>query len=295
MQILDLFSGIGGFSLGLERAGMTTAAFCEIDPFCRQILRKHWPDTPIFTDVRTIRNEFTGTIELICGGYPCQPFSVAGKRKGQADDRHLWPEMFACIKHYQPTWVIGENVAGHISMGLDDVLFDLESEGYAVRVFVLPACAIGAPHRRDRVWTIAHTHSERSNRRRKIINRQNRKRPSHSDEQNHRNKIQRKTPASPECHHQYATDTVCDGIQRRFEEKIQRLTGFSWCKDIRKVEEYFGSPSIPQPLICRDDYGFSKRVDRLRSLGNAVVPQITEIIGRAIMAIEHSLHTNKEN
>ena len=157
LRVLDLFSGIGGFSLGLERTGgFETAAFCEYEDFPRQVLAKHWPDVPCFPDVRELKGEdVDGSIDVICGGYPCQPFSTAGQRRGQEDDRHLWPEFSRIVDELRPAWVIGENVAGHISMGLDDVLSDLERQGYACRAFVIPACATGAPHRRDRVWTIA--------------------------------------------------------------------------------------------------------------------------------------------
>jgi len=157
LRVLDLFSGIGGFSLGLERTGgFETAAFCEYEDFPRQVLAKHWPDVPCFPDVRELKGEdVDGSIDVICGGYPCQPFSQAGKRRGKEDDRHLWPEFSRLVAELRPAWVIGENVAGHISMGLDDVLSDLERQGYACRTFVIPACATGAPHRRDRVWTIA--------------------------------------------------------------------------------------------------------------------------------------------
>jgi DNA (cytosine-5)-methyltransferase 1 len=156
LKVLDLFSVIGGFSLGLERTGgFETVAFCEIDPFCQKVLKKHWPDVPIYNDVRTLN--YDGPVDVITGGYPCQPFSLAGKRQGESDDRHLWPAMFSLVKKHRPSWVIGENVAGHIGMGLDDVLSDLEGEAYAVRTFVIPACAVDAPHRRDRVWIVAHT------------------------------------------------------------------------------------------------------------------------------------------
>jgi DNA (cytosine-5)-methyltransferase 1 len=155
LKLLDLFSGIGGFSLGLERTGgFETVAFCEYDEKAQKVLKKHWPDVPIYKDVRTL--DYDGTVDIITGGYPCQPFSVAGKRKGTEDDRHLWPSMFSLIKKHKPNWVIGENVAGHINMGLDSVLIDLESEGYTVRTFLIPAVAINAPHRRDRVWIVAN-------------------------------------------------------------------------------------------------------------------------------------------
>lgn len=158
MRVLDLFSGIGGFSLGLERAGMQTVAFCERDEYCRAVLAKHWPGVPCFDDIHNIDADGLGRlgrIDLVCGGFPCQPFSVAGRQKGKDDDRHLWPEMHRVIALARPTWVIGENVAGLIAMALDDVLADLESIGYTTRTFVIPAAAVGAPHRRDRLWIIA--------------------------------------------------------------------------------------------------------------------------------------------
>lgn len=170
MFMLDLFSGIGGITLAAEWAGIETVAFCEIDPYCQKVLRKHWPDVPIFDDVRKLTKQTLigagvidddRTIDLISAGYPCQPFSVAGKRGGAEDDRHLWPEVFRLIKELRPTWVLGENVAGHVTLGLDDVLADLESIGYTAQAFVVPACAVGAPHRRDRVFIVAYSNSKR--------------------------------------------------------------------------------------------------------------------------------------
>ena len=158
LKILDLFSGIGGFSLGLEATGhFETAAFCEIDPYCKQVLKKHWPDVPIFDDIRQLKGTDIGTIDIITGGYPCQPFSVAGKQKAEQDPRHLWPEYFRLIQELKPTWVIGENVSGHIKLGLDSVLEDLASEGYSTRTFSISAASIGANHKRERVWTVAYS------------------------------------------------------------------------------------------------------------------------------------------
>ncbi len=139
VNVLDLFSGIGGFSLGLERAGMSTVAFCEIEKFPRAVLAKHWPGVPIYDDVRTLtadRLDRDGVprIDLVCGGYPCQPFSHAGKRGGTSDPRHLWPEMRRVVGEVRPAWVTAENVTGHITMGLDQVLADLEADGYAGRL-----------------------------------------------------------------------------------------------------------------------------------------------------------------
>jgi len=153
-KVLDLFSGIGGFSLGLEATGaFRTIAFCEQDRFCQAVLRKHWPGIPIYPDVKTF--DFQGECDVITGGYPCQSFSVAGKRKGAADDRHLWPHMFEIVAQKKPSYVICENVYGHVSMGLDQVLLDLASQNYTCLPFVVGACAVNAPHRRQRVWVIA--------------------------------------------------------------------------------------------------------------------------------------------
>ena len=158
IRILDICSGIGGFSLGLESTGgFDTVAFCEFDDFCRKVLNKHWPDVPIYKDLKEIGNEPERIIQdfdLICGGIPCQPFSVAGKKKGKEDDRHLWPYMYEIIKHKKPTWVIVENVGGFVNVALDDVCLDLEAQGYATQSFVIPACSVEAPHRRDRVWIL---------------------------------------------------------------------------------------------------------------------------------------------
>jgi DNA (cytosine-5)-methyltransferase 1 len=165
LKVLDLFSGLGGFSLGLERTGyFKTIAFCEIDKYCSLILDKHWKGIKIYNDVRKINKEQFDTDgieypDIITGGFPCQPFSVAGKQKGTGDDRHLWPEMFRIIKTFKPKFVIGENVKGLINIQ-DGVVFetvctDLESEGYEVQAFNIPAAGVGAPHRRERIWILA--------------------------------------------------------------------------------------------------------------------------------------------
>ena len=156
MRLLDLFSGIGGFSYAAETliGGYETVAFCEMDEFCQKVLKKHWPQVPIFDDVRTLDATRLGRIDIVTGGYPCQPFSQAGRRQGEEDERHLWPEMLRIIKSCQPRYVLAENVAGHVTMGLDQVLTDLEDQGYTTRPIIVPACAKNAPHRRDRVWII---------------------------------------------------------------------------------------------------------------------------------------------
>lgn len=159
---LDLFSGLGGFSLAFESAGFKTIGFSEVDPYASAILKKHWPEVPNFGDVRTIPTEsLVGRVDVITGGFPCQPFSVAGKRRGKDDERHLWPAMLRVIDAIRPDWVCGENVPGIVGMVLADILSDLEATGYQCAPFIIPACAVGAPHIRDRIWIIAHATGER--------------------------------------------------------------------------------------------------------------------------------------
>ena len=165
MRLLDLFSGIGGFSYAAEKlvGGYKTVAFCEMDEFCQKVLQKHWPEIPIYDDVRTLDATRLGRIDIVTGGYPCQPFSQAGKRQGEKDERHLWPEMLRIIKSCKPRYVVAENVAGHVNMGLDQVLTDLEDQGYTTRPIIIPACAKNAPHRRDRVWIIGELTTNTNN------------------------------------------------------------------------------------------------------------------------------------
>ena len=163
LKTLDLFSGIGGFARGLEATDFfETSCFIEQEPYCQAVLRYHWPDVPVLGDIKNVRRSDLPDPDpdVICGGFPCQPFSHAGRQQAQDDPRHLWPEMFRLIRECRPTWVVGENVAGIISLGLDEVLSDLESEGYATRTFNIPACAVGAPHIRQRLWIVAHADSE---------------------------------------------------------------------------------------------------------------------------------------
>ena len=252
MKVLDLFSGIGGFSLGLERAGMETIAFCEFDKHARKVLTKHWPHVPIHHDVRTLdARQYRGTVSVVCGGYPCQPFSVAGKQEGAADDRHLWPSMLRIIKQARPTWVIAENVTGHIALGLDEVLSSLEAEGYAATTLVIPACALNAHHRRDRVW---------------IIGRLGNIQPSIQSQQ-------------------VLANASIDRLQRRSEESLPRVSDLQ--SKLTGGSEAVGIvPHPSQSGISGITHGVPGRVDRIKRLGNAVVPQIPEVIGRAIMAME---------
>ena len=259
MKVLDLFSGIGGFSLGLERAGMETVAFCEVDAFCRQVLAKHWPNVRIHDDVRTLDgSEYRGTVDVVCGGFPCQPFSLAGKRAGADDDRHLWPEMLRIIREVQPRYVIGENVAGFVNMELDNCLSDLEAIGYACGAFVIPACAVDAQHRRDRVWILANANGD-----------------SESG-----SAVYAETRSKPEVDVPNAASALEQGggLPGGVSEEHLKSNGGSTDS---------GRPAPcqwkPEPRVGRVVNGVPRRMDRLKSLGNAVVPQVVEQIGLAIM------------
>lgn len=161
MTHASLFSGIGGFDLAAEWAGWTNAFNCEIDSFCRKVLKYHFPDAEQYEDIK--KSDFSkwrDRIDVLTGGFPCQPFSLAGKRKGTEDDRYLWPEMLGVIRTIQPRWAVGENVYGIVNwsdgMVFDTVCSDLEAAGYEVQPYIIPACGVGAPHRRDRCWFVAH-------------------------------------------------------------------------------------------------------------------------------------------
>ena len=267
MKVLDLFSGIGGFSLGLEWAGMETIAMCEKDKFCRQVLAKHWPDITIHEDIRKLDGrEYKNAIDVVCGGFPCQPFSVAGKQLGKEDDRHLWPEMFRLVQELRPTWVIGENVAGHINMGLDEVLADLENENYTARTFVIPACAVDAHHRRDRVWTVAHTSSGSRRDSESIVGRQDNETKRSQDT----NTVVR---SSENVAHSNGSQCQRNSSAIRTSSKYSDTGGPSWWK--------------PEPDVGRVANGVPRRSHRLKQLGNAVVPQVVEQIAKSIWNIEH--------
>ena len=157
---LDLFSGIGGFALAARWAGLETIGFCEMDPYCQKVLAHHWPGVPITEDVHDLDGrDFPGPF-LLSGGFPCQPFSLCGSRKGNEDDRAIWPQMARIVREARPTWVLAENVVGITNMALDGVLADLEFMGYAVQTFNIPACGKNAPHRRERIWIVAHSGSK---------------------------------------------------------------------------------------------------------------------------------------
>lgn len=268
MRHLDLFSGIGGFALAAQMTGgFETVAFCEIDKYCQRVLRKNFPNIPIHDNVKTLNGNEYGPIEIITGGYPCQPFSHAGKRSGANDDRHLWPEVFRVARSIKPRWLLLENVAGHITLGLDDVLFDLDSIGYTAQPFIVPACAVDAKHRRDRVWIVANS---------------NRLRMEGAWTEQQTTGISGKSEAMADTNserfqgggHEWnaAGSSRLRGGTRRNEKQTIHQTGATW---------------TPEPAVGRVANGIPNRVDRLRGLGNAIVPQVATVILSAIRETDH--------
>lgn len=279
LTVGSLFSGIGGFDLGLERAGFKIKWQVEINEFCQKILTKHWPKVPKFRDIRDCGEHNLEAVDLICGGFPCQPFSIAGKRKGKEDERALWPEMLRVISELKPAWVVGENVAGFISLGLDDCLSDLENQGYETQAFIIPACAINAPHKRDRVWIVAYAESSRNNNngrlRTKFKNGDRREVVAGNEIGVYKKEILT-----------YAASARLEGTLRQSESGDRgRFTAQDRGQSQIGDKDWFKITT----KLCRVDNGLSsrlhktERIDRLKALGNAVVPQIPEIIGRMIL------------
>jgi DNA (cytosine-5)-methyltransferase 1 len=240
MKVLDLFSGIGGFSLGLERAGMETVAFCEFEPHAQAVLRKHWPEIPIFDDVRELDGkQFRGTVDVVCGGSPCQDFSQAGTQEGVNGERSgLYREMLRIISECRPKYWIFENVPGLLTgeqgRWFGQFLYDLAKIGYDAEWHCVSASYIGAPHQRDRIWVIAYPNLQR-----------------------------------------------CQGVAKIAHHLKQQVELMRSAAPFRRL------PDLPEPRTCGSNDGIPRLLDRLKRLGNAVVPQIPEAIGRAIMDYEN--------
>ena len=334
MKHVDLCSGIGGFALGFEWAGLSQPVlFCDIEPWSRQVLAKHWPDVPISDDVKELASDAGRLVpdcDILTAGYPCQPFSVAGQQRGAEDDRHIWPEIFAIVQEKRPAWCVFENVSGHITLGLDQVLSDLEGEGYAIQPFVIPACAVDAPHRRDRVWIVAHTNSH-----------------GQPDGTKHEQRLERannvgNSDSSQCCWDIEATEqggrqqgfaarreNVADTDSNGWQQMSYRESGQAgrggkqiheqeWDADSTQETYVFNADSVrcegrtsqqisgvrkesrqsvgasadqlrfwpTEPSVGRVAHGIPRRVDRLKGLGNAIVPAIAMRIGQTIKAVE---------
>lgn len=315
---LSLFSGIGGLDLAAEMAGFQTVGQCEWADYPTKVLEKHWPSVPRWRDIRTLTGdsfyEKTGmrTVDVISGGFPCQPFSVAGKRRGKEDDRYLWPEMLRVISELRPTWVVGENVAGIVNMALDQVYADLENEGYSVQSLIIPACAVDAPHRRDRVcivgWKRSACNLFYSN--------------SESAEYKNIGKSEKGKQERPRVGGLYTdvsdSDNGCRTLRRDGELPAVEESGGSWANHGGGAPEHGGGERrAAQPGLGGVDDGLSAwmdrgmsapgywmpepdgvpritqkrehRSDRLKCLGNAVVPQQFYPVFQAIADIERGI------
>ena len=239
----SLFSGIGGLDLGLERAGMQCRWQSEIEPYCVKVLQKHWPHVQNLGDINGIEWERVEPVDVICGGYPCQPFSVAGARNGAEDARHLWPRFADAIRVLRPRYALLENVTGHLSLGFGDVLADLAACGYDTQWDCVPAAAVGAPHLRDRVFVIA-TRSDMAD-----------------------------------------TDSVVMG-QRRITQPDPTTCRSGRYNRSRETTDDLWQWWQTEPDVDRVADGIPARVDRLRALGNAVVPQVAQHVAQTIIEME---------
>lgn len=310
---LSLFSGIGGLDLAAEWAGFKTVGQCEWAEYPTKVLEKHWPDVPRWKDIRTLTGgnfyERTGlrTVDIISGGFPCQPFSVAGKQRGKEDDRYLWPEMVRVIKELRPTWVVGENVAGIINLALDTVLSDLESEGYSTRTFLFPAHAVGAPHRRYRTAIVGYTEHNGQPSIQKLRSHEETGNKWWKEEQEAAGKLKGAdrsidVPSICGCEHGSKQNSQITAISeserlqgdwsggeqicspRCEERKSERHSDYR-----RGVPEYVtGEWWATEPELGRVANGIPNRVERLKRLGNAVVPQQFYPVFKAIADIERS-------
>ena len=265
MKVGDLFSGIGGFSLGLNWAGFETSWFVESSEFCQKVLEKH---TPIYDDIQSFIRLSKGvkidSPDIITGGPPCQPFSRAGERKGEKDDRDLWSEMLEVVKTHRPDWVIYENVDGAVDMVVDLVIHDLESAGYSTQPFIIPACSLGAFHRRDRTFIIASLSNSKTKRL---------ERPDST----WKTRSKRRSVQLSRRHSKSAKRGVgggADGISERLEQSSH-------------LNELKQGPTVHHKGKSAD------HIERLKALGNAVLPQIPFVIGTLIKNIENKEKSNE--
>ena len=296
LRHFEVCSGSGGFSLGFRWAALSEpVAFCEIDPYCQKVLAKNFPNIPIFNDVKELVNdrpESTRTIpdhDILTSGYPCQPFSVAGQRRGEEDERNIWRFVFEIVKRKHPTWCVFENVYGHIAMGLDQVLHDMESEGYTTQTFVVPACGLNAPHKRDRLWIVcnlADTESEG-------LQGLDKRSPTISAERDEITDIRTKgsrdkNVANSKCMGRESRTSVREELARK-----ESHGKFNNRSTDGSAQERARSWWDVEPNVGRVAYGIPSRVDRLRGLGNAIVPQIAMQIGLSIKEAMNDDYTKK--
>lgn len=312
MNHASLFSCIGGFDLAAKEVGWNNVFQCEIDPFCQSVLKYYFPKTVLYEDIK--RTDFTswkGKIDVLTGGFPCQPFSVAGQRKGADDDRYLWPEMLRVIRETRPRWVIGENVAGITNMVqpgsetdvetksdqdeenyketileqeyiINTICDDIEREVYSVQPIIIPACGVGAPHRRDRVWFIAHSNGSRE--------------LQFGERRDIRDKEQYDQDKEPERHEQPSRFGGSGEAYVISDSDNERLSTIGITDRVSSAERWKDFPT--QPPVCRGNDGLPFNVDNLtipygkwrkesiKTYGNAIVPQIAMKIFEIINKIE---------
>jgi DNA (cytosine-5)-methyltransferase 1 len=296
-QVLDLFSGIGGFSLGLERTGgFKTVAFCEIEPFPRRVLKKHWPEVPIYEDVRTLTAAQLAAdgigVDVICGGFPCQDISVAGLGAGIDGERSgLWSEYHRLIGELRPLFALIENVPALRTRGADRVLGDLETLGYACEPIVVGAIHVGAPHRRQRAWLVAHARSRILRLEQGWSGRQGRESAPIAGHDGAAEPLADASRFQPGWAEQWPQRERTRQGGQSFDlanpdsaGRQQQWRAVSVSTQLAPAER--GGWWFTEPNVGRVAARVPSRVDRLRALGNAVVPQIPELIGRAILASE---------
>jgi DNA (cytosine-5)-methyltransferase 1 len=295
MTHASLFSGIGGFDLAAEWMGWTNVFHCEFDPFCQKVLAYHFPNSKLYNDVRTFdATKYRGRIDVLSGGFPCQPFSVAGPRKGTDDPRHLWPSMLRIIREVQPRYVLGENVSGILSwssgMVFEQVCTDLEDAGYEVTPYILPACGVNAPHRRNRVWFVAHAHDERTER-------ASRRHEGESGSQGVQERDEVQLSDESDNLRELSADS-----DRELQERRDGNREDGWSEQTERTEplsEPRGWEEFPtQPPICGGDDGLPSELDGItfpkwrnesvKSYGNAIVPQVALQIFKAISLDKHT-------
>jgi DNA (cytosine-5)-methyltransferase 1 len=288
----SLFSGIDGFSLAAQVVGWENVFQVENDAFCKNIEDKRFPNTDKHGDIREFDGtRYRGAVEVISGGFPCQPYSVSGKQLGSVDERALWPQMLRVIREVQPVAVLAENVPGIVKMALDDVLDDLEGAGYATQSFIVPACALGAWHQRDRVWIIAYSESLNGRRKRQdtiggagktrfepIGSDQSITNPDGIGRFENGKEYESKQP-NP---HGETGSIITDPHVPGFEEQWWRQPVQAQISSTRRGG-WWGT----EPGVGRVAHGVPGRVDRLKALGNAIVPQVAV---EFFMMIEELIH-----
>jgi len=292
----SLFSGIGGFDLAAQWAGWENVFQVEINKYCTRVLEKNFPNAKRYGDIREFDGtQYRGTIDVVSGGFPCQPFSVAGKRKGKEDDRHLWPEMLRVLSEIKPTWIVGENVPGIIKMELDNVLDDLERIGYEAQTFIIPAASVDARHRRERIWIVAwNTNSGNRNKGKvkKMEEKQNTKSArirttlsnttSKVDGCDYSKSIDRQVQQLGKCvgkGNVPDTKRINDISRRHGTSSVFGETGWN----ASKIQRVCRWPT--EPRVGRVANGVPNRMDRLKGLGNAIVPQVALEIFLGITAV----------